>query len=128
MMQQRAVEMMILIAILAGLGLGAMELMLSPKAAYPLTIARVQQETPEEAVFLPLQGEDAQRATDFPMNINDATAEDLMEAEGVGEKRAQSILEYIARNGKIERMDQLLEIDGIGDKTLQALEELFYAQ
>ena len=114
MMQQRAVEMMILIAILAGLGLGAMELMLSPKAAYPLTIARVQQETTEEAVFLPLQGEDAQRATDFPMNINDATAEDLMEAEGGGEKRAH--------------VDQLLEIDGIGEKTLQALEELFYAQ
>lgn len=66
--------------------------------------------------------------TKFPMNINQADAEDLMQVEGVGEKRAQSILDYRNQKGKISSMEELLEIDGIGEVLLSRLSEKFYAQ
>ena len=55
------------------------------------------------------------------MNINQATAEDLMEADRIGEKRAQDILDFIAARGGISDMDELLEIEGIGEATLAGL-------
>ena len=66
--------------------------------------------------------------TKFPMNINQADAEDLMQVEGVGEKRAQSILDYRNQKGKISSMEELLEIDGIGEVLLNRLSEKFYAE
>ena len=62
------------------------------------------------------------------MNINQATAEDLMEADRIGEKRAQDILDFIAARGGISDMDELLEIEGIGEATLAGRKELFYAE
>ena len=106
---------------------------LSPKARYPLTVTRVQQ------VQQVLRGEEVQQGegvlvpygegeASFPMNINQATAEDLMEADRIGEKRAQDILDFIAARGGISDMDELLEIEGIGEATLAGLKELFYAE
>ena len=114
-------------------GLLLFELALSPKARYPLTVTRVQQ------VQQVLRGEEVQQGegvlvpygegeASFPMNINQATAEDLMEADRIGEKRAQDILDFIAARGGISDMDELLEIEGIGEATLAGLKELFYAE
>ncbi len=66
--------------------------------------------------------------TKFPMNINQADAEDLMQVEGIGEKRAQSILDYRTQKGRISSMEELLEIDGIGEVLLSRLSEKFYAE
>lgn len=66
--------------------------------------------------------------TKFPMNINQADAEDLMQVEGIGEKRAQSILDYRNQKGRISSMEELLEIDGIGEVLLSRLSEKFYAE
>ena len=92
---------MALLAVLSVAGLLLFELALSPKARYPLTVTRVQQ------VQQVLRGEEVQQGegvlvpygegeASFPMNINQATAEDLMEADRIGEKRAQDILDFIA--------------------------------
>ena len=66
--------------------------------------------------------------TKFPMNINQADTEDLMQVEGIGEKRAQSILDYRNQKGRISSMEELLEIDGIGEVLLSRLSEKFYAE
>ena len=66
--------------------------------------------------------------TKFPMNINQADAEDLMQVEGIGEKRAQGILDYRNQKGRISSMEELLEIDGIGEVLLSRLSEKFYAE
>ena len=66
--------------------------------------------------------------TKFPMNINQADAEDLMQVEGIGQKRAQSILDYRNHKGRISSMEELLEIDGIGEVLLSRLSEKFYAE
>ena len=133
MKEDKVVYAMALLAVLSVAGLLLFELALSPKARYPLTVTRVQQ------VQHVLQGEEVQQGegvlvpygeeqSSFPMNINQATAEDLMEADRIGEKRAQDILDFIAARGGISDMDELLEIEGIGEATLAGLKELFYAE
>ena len=133
MKEDKVVYAMVLLAVLSVAGLLLFELALTPKARYPLTVTRVQQ------VQQVLQGEEVQQGegvlvpygeeqSSFPMNINQATAEDLMEADRIGEKRAQDILGFIAARGGISDMDELLEIEGIGEATLAGLKELFYAE
>ena len=133
MKEDKVVYAMALLAVLSVAGLLLFELALSPKARYPLTVTRVQQ------VQQVLQGEEVQQGegvlvpygeeqSSFPMNINQATAEDLMGAGRIGEKRAQDILDFIAARGGISDMDELLEIEGIGEATLAGLKELFYAE
>lgn len=130
MKEDKVVYAMALLAVLSVAGLLLFELALSPKARYPLTVTRVQQ------VQQVLRGEEVQQGegvmlpygegeASFPMNINQATAEDLMEADRIGEKRAQDILDFIAARGGISDMDELLEIEGIGEATLAGLKELF---
>ena len=133
MKEDKVVYAMALLAVLSVAGLLLFELALSPKARYPLTVTRVQQ------VQQVLRGEEVQQGegvlvpygegeASFPMNINQATAEDLMEADRIGEKRAQDILDFIAARGGISDMDELLEIEGIGEATPAGLKELFYAE
>ncbi len=130
MKEDKVVYAMALLAVLSVAGLLLFELALSPKARYPLTVTRVQQVLQGEEVQ---QGEGVlvpygEEQSSFPMNINQATAEDLMEADRIGEKRAQDILDFIAARGGISDMDELLEIEGIGEATLAGLKELFYAE
>ena len=133
MKEDKVVYAMVLLAVLSVAGLLLFELALSPKARYPLTVTRVQQ------VQQVLRGEEVQQGegvlvpygeeqSSFPMNINQATAEDLMEADRIGEKRAQDILDFIAARGGISDMDELLEIEGIGEATLAGQKELLYAE
>ena len=62
----------------------------------------------------------AQQAID----INSASAKEIAAAmKGVGEKRAQQIIEYRKANGPYQSIDDLINIKGIGKKTIQANRE-----
>lgn len=50
------------------------------------------------------------------ININQASVQDLIAIPGLGEKKAQAILDYIAQNGPIKDQTQLTEVKGIGNK------------
>lgn len=52
------------------------------------------------------------------ININTATAEQLMDLKGVGETIAQRIIEYRQQNGPFATPNDLLNIKGIGEKIL----------
>ncbi len=54
----------------------------------------------------------------FPLNINTATAEELMCVKGIGEVYAARIIEYRDKIGGYTSLDQLLHIKGIGEKRL----------
>lgn len=54
------------------------------------------------------------------VDLNIATAEDLMRIEGIGEKTAQNIIEYREKIGKYTFLEQLLDVEGIGEKKLDA--------
>lgn len=55
------------------------------------------------------------------LDLNSATREELMELPGIGEARAEAILEYRAENGKFYGVEELLNITGIGEKSLEKL-------
>ena len=54
------------------------------------------------------------------LNLNTATAKELMQIEGIGEITAQNIIEYRNKIGQYTFVEQLLDVDGIGEKKLDA--------
>jgi competence protein ComEA len=48
------------------------------------------------------------------VNINSATKEELGSLKGVGEKKAQAIIDYRKKNGEFKSIDDLEKVDGIG--------------
>lgn len=50
------------------------------------------------------------------VNINSATLDQLDAIPGLGKKKAQAVLDYIAENGPIKDQAQLTQVKGIGDK------------
>jgi competence protein ComEA len=55
-----------------------------------------------------------------PVNINTAEAPALMAAiKGVGEKKAQAIVQYRKQHGPFKSVDELANVPGIGEKTVE---------
>lgn len=58
------------------------------------------------------------------VDLNSATAAELAEAlDGVGEVRAQAIVDYRDANGAFASVGALIEVNGIGEATLEANRE-----
>ena len=59
------------------------------------------------------------------ININTADKETLMEViKGVGEKKADAIIEYREQNGPFKSVDELTNIKGIGEDTINKHREM----
>jgi competence protein ComEA len=52
------------------------------------------------------------------IHINSATVDELKQLEGIGETKAQAIIDYREENGPFTSVDELLNVYGIGEKTL----------
>ena len=54
------------------------------------------------------------------ININEASAARIAEVlDGIGEKRAQAIVDYREKHGAFESLDDLAAVKGVGEKTLE---------
>jgi len=62
-----------------------------------------------------LWAEDSQK-----ININTASADELMDLKGIGEKKAKTIIDFRKNNGPFEQPEDLIKVPGIGPKTLEA--------
>ena len=60
---------------------------------------------------------------DNKVNLNTANLSELQTVSGIGQKRAQDILDYREANGKFNSVDDLKNVSGVGAKTLEKLKE-----
>ncbi|MDR2080571.1 MAG: helix-hairpin-helix domain-containing protein [Campylobacteraceae bacterium] len=57
------------------------------------------------------------------IDLNSADAETLASIKGVGEKKAEAIIEYREKNGKFTKIEDVLKVKGIGDKLLEVIKQ-----
>ena len=57
------------------------------------------------------------------ININTASAEELMELDGVGEATAQKIIAYRTEHGSFSSIEDIKNVSGIGDKKFDAIKD-----
>lgn len=59
----------------------------------------------------------------FPININTCTHEDLLNIKGLGEKKAEKIIQYRNEFGLYKSIEEIKNISGIGDTLFDAIKE-----
>ena len=55
------------------------------------------------------------------VSLNKATLDELMTLDGIGEKKAQAIIDYRNKNNGFKTIEELLEVDGIGSTTYEKI-------
>ncbi len=58
------------------------------------------------------------------ININTATIDELMSLKGIGEKKAESIVEHREKIGSFTTIDDLKGVKGVGDKIFNKIKDL----
>lgn len=94
-------------------GSGTVTLAVSPQMqTAPTAAATAAAETvPEETVS-------------FPVNINTADADTLTALPGIGRVLAERILAYRQQNGSFRAVEEITKVEGIGEKKAEAILDL----
>ena len=58
------------------------------------------------------------------VNINEASAQELVKLKGIGKKYAERIVEYRKANGKFEKIEDIMNVKGIGKKKYEKIKDL----
>ncbi len=58
------------------------------------------------------------------LDVNTTTVEQLKQLPGVGEKIAERIVKYREEHGYFKKAEDLLNVEGIGEKKLEAIKPL----
>lgn len=80
--------------------------------------SQIQTQSEESAVALPSS------APQEKIDLNTATAEELESLPGIGEVKAQSIVEYREQYGPFTSIEEIKNVKGIGEKTFEAIQDL----
>ena len=82
----------------------------------------------EEPEAIPAGATSKEVSKEGKVNINTATVEELKTLKGVGEKKAEAIIEYRKKNGSFKTKEDLMKVRGIGKKLFESFEERIVTQ
>ncbi|MDK0707742.1 ComEA family DNA-binding protein [Clostridium perfringens] len=68
-------------------------------------------------------GEKGEKNENSVININTASKETLMTLNGIGESKAQAIIDYRDEIGGFKSVDDITNVSGIGEKTLEKIKD-----
>ena len=68
-------------------------------------------------------GDRSTSLNDGRININTASKEELMTLPGVGESKANGIVEYRSSNGKFKALEELMNVEGIKDGVFNKIKD-----
>ncbi|MGP4042380.1 helix-hairpin-helix domain-containing protein [Gracilibacillus sp. D59] len=85
----------------------------------------------EMVIYVPAKGETPEKTNvvqgvqdeDPKVKVNIASAEEMQAIPGIGEVKANAIIEYRETNGPYEKLEDLTKVSGIGDKTVERMKE-----
>ncbi|MGC6767629.1 helix-hairpin-helix domain-containing protein [Enterococcus sp. LJL51] len=77
-------------------------------------------EISDSPAFFEQAGEEA---AEGKVNLNTASEQELMTLSGIGQKKAQEIINYREAHGKFKSINELTNITGIGEKTIEKLKD-----
>lgn len=86
----------------------------------------------QQMIYIPTQGEkvpmvdgggENSNSSQEKVNINTANKEQLQKLDGVGDKKADKIIEYRQQHGEFKTADDLKNVNGFGDKTVARLKD-----
>ena len=69
----------------------------------------------------------ARRSVTFPINLNTAGREQVLELPGIGDKLAERILAYRKSHGAFRNVEELRKVKGIGKKRMEQVRPLVTA-
>lgn len=89
--------------------------------------------TDQMMVYIPVQGEESIEENQIilstlqgdrgKININQAEQKELLELKGIGEAKAQAIIDYREENGLFKSLEELKNVSGIGDKIFENIKD-----
>ncbi|MDU1685683.1 MAG: ComEA family DNA-binding protein, partial [Clostridium perfringens] len=68
-------------------------------------------------------GDKGEKNESSSININTASKETLMTLNGIGESKAQAIIDYRDEIGGFKSVDDITNVSGIGEKTLEKIKD-----
>ena len=60
----------------------------------------------------------------FPIDINHASLQELMALPGIGEVLSQRIIDHRAEHGPFEALEDIMEVNGISEKRFEDIKDL----